>query len=86
MVGHDLPRLDDGQKIRTASGKRINDLSSEVLARAILEQNDNYSDELPVAVVIASVLEDSLQKEMTGIAWESCQTYIIPTSKISSAI
>ena len=57
-------RSEDSPKIRTASGKCINEFSSEALTWDMLDQNDKYPDNLPVAVVIESILDDCLQKEM----------------------
>ncbi len=54
----------DELKIRTAAGKCINEFGSEFLTWTMLDQNDKYPDDLPVAVVIASIMDDCLQKQM----------------------
>ncbi len=55
-------RSEDSPKIRTASGECINEFSSEALTWDMLDQEDKYPDDLPVAVVIESILDDCLQK------------------------
>ena len=59
-----LATTEDSPKIRSASGKCINEFSSDALTWDMLEQKDKYPDDLPVAVVIESILDDCLQKEM----------------------
>lgn len=59
-----LATTEDSPKISSASGKCIDEFSSEALTWDMLAQNDKYSDDLPVAVVIESILDDCLQKEM----------------------
>ena len=58
-----VPSHDD-LKVRSATIKCINEFGSEFLTWTMLDQKDKYPDDFPVAVVIASILDDCLQKEM----------------------